>query len=77
MTHPGEQIQFDVKVVPRDCIAAPEHKFYQYTAIDEFSRYRVLETYDEHSTSSSTDFLRNRRAQVCQTGHPGRVCTDE
>ena len=58
MTHPGERIQIDVKVVPRGCIADPELKLYQYTAIDEFSRYRILGAYDEHSTYSSADFLR-------------------
>ena len=58
MTHPGERIQIDVKSVPRGCIADPELNLYQYTAIDEFSRYRILGAYDEHSTYSSADFLR-------------------
>ena len=34
MTHPGERIQVDVKVVPRRCIADPELRLFQYTAID-------------------------------------------
>lgn len=40
MTFPGERIQIDVKHVPRSCRigAAADTKFYQYTAIDEFSR---------------------------------------
>ena len=42
MTHPGERIQIDVKVVPRKCIADPELRLFQYTAIDEYSRYRLL-----------------------------------
>ena len=58
MTHPGERIQIDVKVVPRKCIADPELRLYQYTAIDEYSRYRVLGAYPEQSTYSSTDFLK-------------------
>ena len=33
MTHPGERIQVDVKVVPRKCIADPELRLFQYTAI--------------------------------------------
>ena len=37
MTYPGQRIQIDVKVVPRRCIADPELKLFQYTAIDEFS----------------------------------------
>ena len=58
MTHPGERIQIDVKVVPRKCIVDPELRLYQYTAIDEYSRYRVLGAYLEQSTYSSTEFLK-------------------
>ncbi|MDY3244117.1 MAG: hypothetical protein SOX38_09320 [Candidatus Limiplasma sp.] len=42
MQYPGQRVQIDVKVVPRKCIADPELKLFQYTAIDEYSRYRVL-----------------------------------
>ncbi len=58
MTHPGERVQIDVKVVPRRCIANPELRLYQYTAIDECSRVRMLGAYPEQSTFSSADFLR-------------------
>lgn len=58
MTHPGERVQVDVKVVPRRCIADAELKLYQYTAIDEFTRLRFLAAYPEQSTYSSADFLR-------------------
>lgn len=57
MTHPGERIQVDVKVVPRRCIADPELKLYQYTAIDEYSRLRFLGAYGEQSTYSSANFI--------------------
>lgn len=57
MTHPGERIQVDVKVVPRACIADKTIRLYQYTAIDEFSRLRFLAAYPEQSTYSSADFL--------------------
>lgn len=57
MQHPGQRIQIAVKVEPRRCIADPKLKLYQYTAIDEYSRYRVLGAYEEQSTFSSTDFL--------------------
>ena len=59
MSHPGERVQIDVKIVPRGCIADPDLKLYQYTAIDEFSRYRILGAYAEHSTFSSAHFLRS------------------
>ena len=57
MDHPGQRVQIDVKVVPKACIADPELKLYQYTAIDEYSRYRILGAYVEQSTFSSADFL--------------------
>ena len=59
MQRPGQRVQIDVKVVPRSCIADPELKLYQYTAIDEYSRYRILGAYPEQSTYSSAHFLRH------------------
>ena len=58
MQYPGQRVQIDVKVVPKSCIADPELRLYQYTAIDEYSRYRILGAYPEQSTYSSADFLR-------------------
>ena len=58
MTYPGQRVQVDVKVVPRACVADPELRLFQYTAIDEFSRLRFLVAYDEQSTYSSADFLK-------------------
>ena len=59
MHFPGERVQIDVKFVPESCIVgdAAGEKFYQYTAIDEFSRWRYLEAFQEHSTYSSAQFL--------------------
>ena len=59
MQYPGERIQIDVKFVPAACLvgAAKGEKYYQYTAIDEFSRWRFVEAFDEHSTYSSAVFL--------------------
>ena len=44
MKYPGERVQIDVKFVPAACLvgAAKGSRYYQYTAIDEFSRYRYL-----------------------------------
>ena len=58
MTYPGQRVQVDVKVVPRRCIADPELRLYQYTAIDEFTRLRFLAAYPEQTTYSSADFLK-------------------
>ena len=59
MQYPGQRVQIDVKFVPEACIVgdAAGQKFYQYTAIDEYSRFRYLEAFEEHSTYSSTVFL--------------------
>ncbi len=54
--YPGQKIQIDVKYVPSYCIAGGG-KYYQYTAVDECSRWTYREMYDEHSTYSSKDFL--------------------
>lgn len=59
MKYPGQRIQIDVKFVPESCIVgdAEGKKFYQYTAIDEYSRFRYLEAFEEHSSYSSAVFL--------------------
>ena len=59
MTYPGQRVQIDVKYVPSACLAgeATGEKFYQYTFIDEYSRFRYLEAFKEQSTYSSTQFL--------------------
>lgn len=59
MSYPGEKCQIDVKFVPSVCLVgeAEGEKFYQYTFIDEYSRFRYLEAFREHSTYSSAVFL--------------------
>lgn len=54
--YPGQKIQIDVKYVPSYC-PSDGKKYYQYTAVDECSRWTYREMYDEHSTYSSKDFL--------------------
>lgn len=64
MHRPGERLQIDVKYVPKECLDLtylakyPFEKLYQYTAIDEYSRYRILGAYREHNTYASSLFLR-------------------
>ena len=59
MQYPGQRVQIDVKFVPSAYIAgdAKGQCFYQYTAIDEYSRFRYLEAFEEHSSYSSAVFL--------------------
>lgn len=56
---PGERFQMDVKHVPRQCLvgALAGKKFYQYTAIDECTRWRHAAIFDELSTYNSVEFL--------------------
>lgn len=54
--YPGQKLQIDVKYVPSHCVA-DGRKYYQFTAIDECSRWTYREMYDEHSTYSAKDFL--------------------
>ena len=43
--------------MPAYCVANGQ-KYYQYTAVDECTRFCFREMYDEHSTYSSLDFLK-------------------
>ena len=55
--YPGQKVQIDVKFVPSYCVADGQ-KYYQYTAVDECTRYCYREMYAEHSTYSSLDFMK-------------------
>lgn len=54
--YPGQKMQVDVKFVPGYCTVDGK-KYYQYTAIDECTRWTFRYMYEEHSTYSSVDFL--------------------
>jgi len=54
--YPGQKVQVDVKYVPNRCVANGE-KYYQFTAVDECTRWTLREMYDEHSTYSAKEFL--------------------
>ena len=61
MTYPGERVQVDVKYVPSKCLTKElkeqGERYYQYTAIDEYTRMRVLWFAKEHSTYESKNFV--------------------
>ena len=62
MQYPGQRVQIDVKYVPAACLvgdAAIDGGYYQYTFIDEYSRFRFLEAFKEHSSYSSAEFIRH------------------
>ena len=58
MQYPGRRCQIDVKFVPVICLVgeAKGQKFYQYTFIDEYSRFRYLEAFEENCTYLSAVF---------------------
>ena len=62
MTYPGERVQIDVKYVPKKNLTREviekDGRYYQYTAIDEYTRKRVLWASKEQSTSASTEFIK-------------------
>ncbi len=62
MMHPGERVQIDVKYVPAKSLTKEvkerDGRYYQYTAIDEYTRQRVLWASREHSTYASVEFLK-------------------
>ena len=61
MSYPGQRVQVDVKVVPAACIIPNadglQERYFQYTAIDEYSRFRFVAAFKEQSTYSSAQFL--------------------
>ena len=54
---PGERVQIDVKYVPKECVY--DEKLYQYTLVDEYSRWCYREIHAELSDYASSLFLRN------------------
>ena len=66
-SYPGQKVQIDVKYVPASCLvgaAAEDAKenggyYYQYTFIDEYSRFRYLEAFKEHNSYSSSEFIKH------------------
>ena len=74
---PGQSAQVDVKH-----LKLGSRRFYQFTAIDEATQYRVLRVYAHNSIKSATDFVEEvqRRLpmaiQRIQTDHGSEFGTD-
>ena len=58
--YPGDKVQVDIKYVPKECLIfdTQDKKYYQITAIDEYSRKRVLEIVDEKSVTNTSKFVK-------------------
>ncbi len=67
MSYPGQRVQVDVKYVPASCLVGQAKEdaaenggyYYQYTFLDEYSRFRYLEAFKEHSSYSSAEFIQH------------------
>jgi len=68
---PGHRIQVDVKFLEK--IREPNKKYYQFTAIDDCTRLRVLKVYERNSQQNAMRFIDEAlsrlpfRAEVIQT----------
>lgn len=58
--YPGDKVQVDIKYVPKECLIfdTMDKSYYQITAIDEFSRKRILEIVDEKSVTNTSRFIK-------------------
>lgn len=52
---PGDRVQVDVKFI--DNLASLGKRYYQFTAIDDCTRFRVLRIYDHNTVANATDFI--------------------
>lgn len=59
ISSPGQSVQVDVKHVK-----VTSGRLYQFTAIDEATRFRVLKVYDHNSTRSAIDFVEELRRKL-------------
>lgn len=59
---PGEKVQIDVKEVPYACLRGVLRRdgkhLYQWTAIDECTRYRFVYAFEEHTPENTVKFLK-------------------
>ncbi len=58
--YPGDKVQIDIKYIPKDCIGFENYgiNYYQITAIDEYSRRRILEAVDEKTVTHTSRFIK-------------------
>jgi len=54
--YPGQKVQIDVKYVPSECVVGGK-AYYQFTAVDECTRWTYRQMYDEKSSYCAKQFL--------------------
>lgn len=83
-TYPGQYVQMDVKYVPRECIGfQSEHeRYYQITAIDLYSRKRIIKLVNENSSYETSKMLKTLesamgfRIHTIQTDNGREFCNE-
>lgn len=83
-TYPGEFVEIDVKYVPLECIGFKSNyeRYYQITAIDLYSRKRILKLVNEHSSYETSKMLKTLEAEfgfkikTVQTDNGREFCND-
>lgn len=59
---PGEAVQIDVKFIKN--VSHNAKRYYQFTAIDDCTRFRVLRIYDHNTVSNAIDFVEEVRRKL-------------
>ena len=83
-TYPGEFVEIDVKYVPNECIGfkSDYDRYYQITAIDLYSRKRILKLVNEHSTYETAKMMKTLeedfgfKIKTVQTDNGRDFCND-
>ncbi len=83
-TYPGEFVEIDVKYVPIECIGFKSNyeRYYQITAIDLYSRKRILKLVNENSTYETSNMLKTLeknfgfKIKTVQTDNGKEFCND-
>ena len=82
--YPGEYVEVDVKYVPLECIGFSSNhaRYYQITAIDLYSRKRIIKLVNELSTYETSKFLYSLeksmgfKIKTIQTDNGREFCND-
>lgn len=82
--YPGEFVQIDVKYVPLECIGfkSNHERYYQITAIDLYSRKRIIKLVNENSTYETANMLKilekefRFKIKTIQTDNGKEFCND-
>ena len=68
MRYPGERVQVDVKYVPKACMTKElierNERYYQYTAIDEYTRFPMRPLKWLSPNNKYKEYIRNESSII-------------